>query len=468
MKHFCRGIFAGIVFSLTLMAPSLSQAIPAFSREYRTSCVTCHEAFPKRNAAGDAFRLNGFRFKDDESYRKQEPVEMGDEAYKRLWPKAVWPSSIPARVPISLITRWMMEVDMDGSRDDSVLFLFPEELEAVWAQKIGETISLYGDIIFISKDFGIGVVESWATLKAWIQFQSLFGPNNLFNLKVGTVGTNGMALYTARDANNFTTHFYLYSTWTMPKVNLAASGLNDFEGNPFSLQPLAGVEANGVGKRWTYTLGLVDFPQTDIYFVGVSEKAPEDLFFQFAYKFGGMNMDGPDADNENPLAARPEFWRDDHLMFSLFGYVGNAEIRTEDAAGVVRTNDDEYWRLGVGIQGKYKDLTVGGGYMWGDNDNPYGDLSSASVESGAWFAEAYFFGLPWLIPYARYEGLNLDLPSGVAGLNPAQDNARIIVGGKAMIRANVALNIEGTVYTQGEELNEGIDRTLFVLLSAAF
>ena len=120
------------------------------------------------------------------------------------------------------------------------------------------------------------------------------------------------------------------------------------------------------------------------------------------------------------------------------------------------------------MQAKYKDLTLGAGYMWGRNDNPYGDLSSKSVDSGAWLAEAYYFVYPWLIPYVRYEGLDLDLPSDVAGLDDDQDRARLIVGGKAMIRANIALNVEFMTYTDGARVEEGIDNTLFVLLSAGF
>ena len=49
-----------------------------------------------------------------------------------------------------------------------------------------------------------------------------------------------------------------------------------------------------------------------------------------------------------------------------------------------------------------------------------------------------------------------------------QDRARLIVGGKAMIRSNIALNVEFTTYTDGAKVEEGIDNTLFVLLSAGF
>jgi len=462
---------------MMLMVAATARAMPHFSRKYRTSCVTCHLAFPKRNAVGEAFRMRGYRFVDDEAYRKQEPVEMGDESYRRLWPKSIWPSDIPSQIPLSLVSRFLAEVDMDSSRDNTVMLLFPEEVELVFADAMGDKISLYGDMIYVSKDFGGDEVESWITLKSWLQYQSLIGPENMFNVKVGTVGIHGLSLYTGRDANNFTTHFYQYSTWTMPKVNLAASGLNDFKGNPFSLQPLTGLELNGVGKSWAYTMGLVngdvknpvnEFPDSNIYFVGIAEGSPSDLFFQGVYKIGGLPMDGSYSEEENPLTARPYFWRDDNLTFSLFGYLGSADIETEDAAGVQRTSDDDYWRLGASFQAQYKDLTVGAGYMLGKNDNPYGDLSSKSVDSEAWFAEAYYFVYPWLIPYARYEGLNLDLPSNVAGLDPDQDRARLILGGKAMIRANISLNVEGMFYTDGEKIEEGLDNTLFVLLSAAF
>ena len=471
----CIRIMLSVFVMMTIV--TAAQAMPHFSRKYRTSCMTCHEAFPRRNAVGEAFRMRGYSFVDDEAYRKNEPVELGDESYKRLWPNAVYPSHIPSQIPLSLAARFLGEVDLDGSRDDTVMLLLPEEVELVFADAMGDDISFYADMIFISKDFGGSEVESWVTVKAWAQYQSLFGPENMVNVKVGTVGIHGLSLYTARDANNFSTHFYQYSTWAMPKVQLAQSGLNDFKGNPFTLQPLVGIEFNGAGERWAYTTGLVnsdvinpvnEFPENDIYFVGTAESSPSDVFFQGVYKFGGMPMDGSQMTEESSLKARPEFWRDDHLMFSVFGYLGNAEIKTEDAGEVIRTNDDDYWRLGGSFRVQYKDLMVGAGYMYGNNDNPYGDLSPDSVDSNAWFAEGYYFVYPWLIPYLRWEGLKLDLPSDVAGLDPDQDRSRLILGAKAMIRANVTLNVECTTYTKGADVEEGIDNTLFILLSAAF
>src|SRR5574339_948930 len=48
---------------LTIPAvPRLAQAIPAFARKYRVSCMQCHSPVPRLNAFGEAFAANGFEF----------------------------------------------------------------------------------------------------------------------------------------------------------------------------------------------------------------------------------------------------------------------------------------------------------------------------------------------------------------------------------------------------------------------
>src|SRR5271165_5341386 len=95
-----RRIFA---FALTVMLTGSSYAIPAFSRQYGTSCSTCHVDFPKLNYFGKAFKDAGFKFpKDDESMIKIPPVMLGAPANAELWPKAIWPGTIPGIPPIGL------------------------------------------------------------------------------------------------------------------------------------------------------------------------------------------------------------------------------------------------------------------------------------------------------------------------------------------------------------------------------
>src|SRR5271157_907570 len=92
-----------LALALTVLSASQSFAIPAFSRQYGTSCSTCHIDFPKLNDFGKAFKDAGFKFpKDDESMLKIPPVMLGAPANAEIWPKAIWPGTIPGIPPIGL------------------------------------------------------------------------------------------------------------------------------------------------------------------------------------------------------------------------------------------------------------------------------------------------------------------------------------------------------------------------------
>src|ERR1700753_2188900 len=89
------------VLAASLANPRPTQAIPAFARMYGTSCSTCHLDFPKLNDFGKAFKDAGFKFpKDDETMLKIPPVMLGAPANAELWPKAIWPGTIPGIPPI--------------------------------------------------------------------------------------------------------------------------------------------------------------------------------------------------------------------------------------------------------------------------------------------------------------------------------------------------------------------------------
>ncbi len=100
-----------VLFCLFLILSSNSYAIPAFSRQYGTSCATCHVDFPKLNDFGKAFKDAGFKFpKDDETFLKIPPVMLGSPAQKELWPHTIWPGSIPGIPPIGLRYNQFFEV----------------------------------------------------------------------------------------------------------------------------------------------------------------------------------------------------------------------------------------------------------------------------------------------------------------------------------------------------------------------
>ena len=60
-----------------LLVTRSGNAIPAFARQYGTSCQTCHSVFPKLNDFGKAFKDAGFQFpKGDETANGETLVKI--------------------------------------------------------------------------------------------------------------------------------------------------------------------------------------------------------------------------------------------------------------------------------------------------------------------------------------------------------------------------------------------------------
>ena len=125
-----------------------TQAIPAFARKYKTSCTTCHYAYPKLNAFGKAFKNNGFRYPDDQDAEmtKDEPLSMGSEAYKKVFPNAIWPSDISGSVPLSFRVIGRAYYDNSVQSEKSAYFEMPHELELLYGGTFGDKISYIGEI----------------------------------------------------------------------------------------------------------------------------------------------------------------------------------------------------------------------------------------------------------------------------------------------------------------------------------
>ena len=129
-----------------LFVPASATAVPAFARKYQTSCQTCHVVFPKLNAFGEAFRLRGYRMPaETEDMVKQKPVSLGAPAYKRLWPKAVWPGELPGNLPLAVNVKFAnvnaSTLNPDGTvtsiRND---FQFPQEANIFAAGTLGDHV----------------------------------------------------------------------------------------------------------------------------------------------------------------------------------------------------------------------------------------------------------------------------------------------------------------------------------------
>jgi hypothetical protein len=158
----------------------------------------------------------------DEVYVKIEPVSMGAEAYKKVFPEAIWPSDIPYLPPISILVEGEVDVDAGGTKDSRTSFVFPKELAILSLGSFGENFSFFAEIA------------------AWLMWEDLFsgalGENHL-NIKAGKVGIQEIALPNSRGHNRITAENYLHEQ----KLDLHS-------------QP--GFEVNGFGQRWRYSLGI--------------------------------------------------------------------------------------------------------------------------------------------------------------------------------------------------------------------
>ncbi len=471
-------------------------ALPGNSRVYQTSCITCHDSPPRLNAVGEAFRLNGYKFPDDEVKKKLKAQPLGDEAYQRLWPKAIWPGEKPDFNPISLVTIWAVEYHNNqpidpktGEEAPTYSIVAPHEIELAWISPLGEHMSVYGDARFIQEDWGGTTMASWVALKAWIEFEDLFGIENKLNLRVGSLGMSSIHLLTARNEHAMGFQNYLMNTYLMP--DLAKNqrytvdefaedpGIRSWVGETFTIGPKIGVELNGFTRHLAYNIGVVNGKVNDpidgVFFMGAgTNSSRKDYFANLAIKFGGLGFDGSTGAEaaDDPFAEETEakekesgdnqFWRDDSLTVSFMGYRGEGMTEltyySSSATAMFATGQttlydkDDFWRLGVGAMWKYKDFTLNGAHMWARHDNPYGRLdtrSDTTVKARSWMIEAHYYVYPWLVPFARFEELKFfDLPAPeVVTLDVEQDRQLLTVGVKMQIRPNVQLNVEGYYYT---------------------
>jgi hypothetical protein len=375
-----------------------ANAIPAFARKYKTSCVLCHAPFPRLTAMGEAFRLNGYKIPEaDEIYVKEEPVSMGAEAYKKVFPEAIWPSTIPGMPPLSIRATGDVNYHPFGPQTNRSDFNFPTEVSLLGAGAFGQDFAFFAQLEFETDDDTTNT-----TTLAWLMWQDLLsglvGENHL-NIKGGNVGRQTIALPNTRNENSFTMEDYLYVT----ELNL--------DNEP-------GFQVNGFGQHWRYAAGVVE---------GDRDNNEKDFYGSFSLKFGGLGYDGSGGKYEaGGMGTTPSgYWRDDSVLLGFFAY-----------RSYIGENGDTFDRIGGDARINYKDLSLAGGYIKGNNDE-------TNEDKDIWFAEAEYFVFPWMVPYLRYENLT------VKNVDNA-DQARFIVGTAMLLRANIRVNLEGRFYTINE------------------
>jgi hypothetical protein len=384
-----------------------AEAIPAFARKYRTSCTTCHLAIPRRNAFGEAFRRNGYQIPaGDARYIKSEPISLGAEAWKDMWPDAVYPGSIPESIPFSAYVhqRFVFEPPKDHREFDA-----PHEFELLIGGTLGRNIGFFGEWVFFEKGKNAPGLKRF-----FIVFSNLFEDKlgRSLSLRVGRVEPGVADGY--KDADRMTLdHIPTLDYRVVP--------------GGFRLRnQQSGIEVAGVPHRsFEYVVGVVNGDNVTIN----DPNNKRDTYFRAGFKLGGMGLDGSgapeDASGELPIA---DNYVDDSVKLGFYYYNGFSTLVDANSGQY----DNDFWRFGVDARVNYGRNYFLGGLVQGRDDNPF-NTDLVDVDSTAWFIEYNRVVKPWVIPILRYERIEID---------GRPDVTRVVPNLTLLIRPNIRFTAE--------------------------
>ncbi len=419
MRSFTLSILLVVVSLVTGFHQSYS--IPAFARKYKTSCMTCHNGFPKLNAFGEAFRRNGYQFPAgaDPEAIKEEPVSLGSDGNKKAFPDAIWPGSIPGSSPLSVFLNG--EMDYNPKTDPRFTFGgLGSSIEAVAGGTLGEDLSFWGQLA-LNAD---GTTE---LNRIFVTFSNIVGENDALNVRVGVFEPNLFSFSTHRA--------WLEGYWFTTRPLSSQSG--DMGWTIEETQK--GIEFNGIsGGRFGWSAGIVEgfgAAHTD-----------KDYYLHATYKFGGLPLDGVVEGSTTVSNTKP--YVDNSLTIGAFGYWGKAALGP-DAEGL--TPENRFGIVGGDVNVFYDRCNLFGGVQIRHDGQPYLNGAGIGINSTVWFAELDVTVFPWLLPGIRYESWKGEAPDQE---NPGQTvsytDGQVVPGIVFLVRPNLKITLRASFAKQFE------------------
>src|SRR5579859_239482 len=430
------GSFIYFLFSQT----PRTDAIPAFARKYQTSCSTCHNNYPELNDFGEAFKKNGFKFpKDDETFVKEAPVMLGAKAYKKVFPKAIYPGEIPGTIPIGL--RYSGFATFNSRQPLALGFLpradlfTPNTFTMIAAGSFGPNISFW-----IDDDISTGGSGADGGLgDGYIKFNDLghyIGlPKDALNLRFGQFELD-LPFSQARTINlsDYDIYDQTSNIGSLPGTTM----------NPLSLgTPQRGIEIGGYPNdgnfEWSATLvnGNND---------GTALRNSKDVYLRVSQRF---NLERDPNARKEVQAAGPTGPRDHtSIRLGAFYYYGRNALNLDQTMFPgFGTITEPFYRVGADARFKYRKFELYALGMHARDTNLIPNTTTFALEpaspvtfSGG-FAEAEYWFYPWVIGTMRYDVVN----SPTDFLNGASEHntrSRVSPGVQFLVRANIKAEFE--------------------------
>lgn len=249
---------AAAVF-LFLLFSRPAQAIPAFARKYQTSCATCHNNYPELNDFGEAFKKNGFKFpKDDETFVKEPPVMLGAPAYKRIFPKAIYPGDIPGTIPIAF--RYSGNFAYNSQQPPALAatgftprtdLFSPNTFTIIAAGAFGQSISFWIDDDISAAGSGANGGLGDGYLKFTDVGHFLHLPHNALNIRFGQFELD---LPFSQARSIYPSAYDIFSEMAVAPTASASPNLVQTANNPLFLgTPQRGIEFGGYADNMNFT-----------------------------------------------------------------------------------------------------------------------------------------------------------------------------------------------------------------------
>jgi hypothetical protein len=439
------------------LVPGTGHAIPAFARMYGTSCSTCHLDFPKLNDFGKAFKDAGFKFpKEDESMLKIPPVMLGAPANKELWPKAIWPGTIPGIPPIGFRMTNYFQYTGSSSNNFNAL-VSPGNQPPFVPQTDFETgvLSLFtagnfgSDIAFwVNDDISVSGANSNGGLgDSYLKFVNvgrfLKLPSHALNLRVGQFE---LELPFTQARSIWTSPYDIYLQSNIGAINAVFP--QQFVNNNYVLAETGrGVELSGGLHTGGYNYSIAFIDQDTGGNVGYSPYVPtalgsnqgglgvqstanfKDIYASFQYRF---NLER-DKESRNAIQAAGPTGPRDHTYLNLgtYYFYGRSVQRllgaAPDGTAAVITAREPFYRVGGNLTFNYRCcLQFNALYMFGHDLNllpvdasgaliplqslgqvaPVGFIQGTPATFSGGFADVEWLAYPWMMVMMRYDGVN--------------------------------------------------------------
>ncbi len=406
-----------------------AQAIPAFARKYKTSCQTCHTAFPNLTPFGEAFKRNGLRFPGEGTvFESPHALALGDESDKKEFPKSVWPGALPDSVPLSITgaSEFSSLPKSSATNQKAQFQQFGGGISLLAADTLGKHFAYWGGLDFSSnvnlstgvKTYEVGVERAYAVINPLQNASHLV-------IRVGSFEPHLL---------NVSAHRSLLGDYFSTTDRTVGNNGFTLEGSQQGVE-FGGAVAKG---RLGYTLGVVEG-------TGNRYNNYKDSYGRVEYKFGGLRFDGVE-DDHSKTTEHP--WRDDSLTVGAFGYLGFASLVT----GAGAEQQDRFYLLGGDVHANFWNFLVDVGYLRQKNNRPLLATPTISVGTNQIFAEANYVYY-WFLPGVRYEYFD----------NSQTRDHRLTVGATFLVRPNIKTYLRGGLtkvaagkFTDNPEISAGL------------